>query len=146
MDLAATPSQLSSSVWAVGGCKGCSLPAPCCETAFLSQTLRLKSGQGSERASSSAFSKFTATQIATGGSNLHTQKTLPCHHWLLKANTWHCNISCWATFSLLNCGSKASKGKKIPKTFPCVWNLGTTLLASFNYRPALGISKPAPCD
>lgn len=79
MDLAATPSQLSNSIPAMGGCKGCSLPALCWETAPLPQTPRLNNGQGSERASSSVSAKITNTPFATGGSNLQTQKALLCH-------------------------------------------------------------------
>lgn len=78
--LPATPSQLSSSIPAMGGWKGCSLPALHSETVSLSQTLRLNSGQGAERASPSVPIKFTATRFAAGGSSLHTQDTLPCHH------------------------------------------------------------------
>lgn len=53
MDLAATllpatPSQLSSSILATGGCKSCSLPVLRWETVSLSETLRLDNETGSQ--------------------------------------------------------------------------------------------------
>lgn len=138
----ATPSQLSSSILAAAGCKGCSLPVLRWETVSLSETLRLGNEGGSQGSCKSKFiciCKIYNYVICKWwqGSACMEGSAFPS----LTSSTKHLgrSISCWTTSLFLNCGSKAFKVKKLFPTF--VWKLGTTLLAPFKYRPGLSSSQ-----
>lgn len=137
MDLAAalspaTPSQLSRSVSATGGCESFSLPLLRWAMVPLSETLRLDNKEGLEEAagaSSSLFSKHTG-----GGRDLPARRG--CNPITSKPST----VLQWTPSSFLCRGPKAFKVKNF--SLHLFWNLGTTLQASLKYKPGLGSSQP----
>lgn len=114
MDLAAalspaTPSQLSRSVSAAGGCESCSLPLLRWAMVPLSETLRLDNKEGLEeaaRASSSLFSKHTG-----GG------RDLPARRGRIPITSKPSTVLQWTPSSFLCRGPKASKVKKLFPAF-----------------------------